>query len=110
MKNLKKKKHHFKDKKYMQWVVENRPCLVCRKVMGIDNFHQIQFHHLQGKYRIGAMIRDDRVGLPICYHHHHQLTFVYGERKFWDEVLELDPKPYADKLYEKYRSKNNVTE
>jgi len=94
----------IKDKKYMQWVVENRPCFVCQKTLGIINNHQIQFHHLQGKYRLGAMIRDDSVGLPICYPHHHELTFKYGERKYWDEVLELDPKEFADNLYKYYRS------
>ena len=50
------------------------------------------------------MIRDDSVGLPICYPHHHELTFKYGERKYWDEVLELDPKEFADNLYKYYRS------
>ena len=96
-----------KDKKYQIWVVQNCPCYVCKKTFGIDNFFQIQFHHLQGKYRKGMGMRDDSLGLPICYHHHHELTFVRGERIYWQE-LGIDPKIYADKLYKHY--KENINE
>jgi len=94
----------IKDKKFMQWVVENYPCFVCRE-MSISNYHQIQFHHLQGKYRIGAMLRDDSTGIPICFDHHQELTFKYGERKFW-ERLNIDPINYAQSLYKQYKELN----
>jgi hypothetical protein len=96
----------IKDKNYMQWVVENHPCFVCYKTMAVYNNTSIQFHHLQGKYRIGAMIRDDSTGIPICYHHHHELTFKYGERNFWD-TLEIDPLGYAQSLYIQYKERTN---
>ena len=73
----------IKDKKFMQWVCSSLPCYVCN-LNGRLNYHQIQFHHLQGKHRIGAMIRDDSTGIPICFQHHQELTFKYGERKFWE--------------------------
>ena len=104
MKSFSKDRKIVKDKNYMAWVVTNYPCLVC-ELKGIDNRHQIQFHHLQGIHRIGAMIRDDSTGIPICFPHHQELTFKYGERKFW-ERLEVDPKPYADALYKYYKGKN----
>lgn len=91
-----------KDKNYMQWVVDNYPCYVCRKKLNTYNYHQIQFHHLQGKYRIGAMLRDDSTGLPLCFDHHQELTFKFGERKFW-EMIGIDPIHDAIKLYEKYK-------
>ena len=71
----------IKDKKFMQWVVNSHPCYVCN-LNGQLNYHQIQFHHLQGIHRIGAMLRDDSTGIPICYGHHQELTFKFGERKF----------------------------
>lgn len=96
-----------KDKKFMQWVCDSHPCYVCNLEARL-NYHQIQFHHLQGKHRIGAMIRDDSTGIPICFQHHQDLTFKYGERKFW-EMLGVDPLNYAQELYNEYKQeKTNV--
>jgi hypothetical protein len=60
---------------------------------------------LQGKYRLGAMIRDDSVGIPICRTHHYHITFQRGERLFWEE-LNIDPKVYADELYQEWKEIN----
>ena len=89
-----------KDKKFLMWVCENHKCYVC----GLFNQKQTtptQAHHLQGKYRIGAMIRDDSTVLPICFNHHQELTFKKGERKFWEE-LKVDPFPESKLLREQY--------
>ena len=91
----------IKDKKFMQWVVNSHPCYVCN-LNGQLNYHQIQFHHLQGIHRIGAMLRDDSTGIPICYGHHQELTFKFGERKFW-EMVGIDPLYYAQELYNEYK-------
>lgn len=94
-----------KDKKFMQWVCNSHPCYVCN-LNGRLNYHQIQFHHLQGIHRIGAMIRDDSTGIPICFQHHQELTFKYGERKFW-EMIGIDPLNYAQELYNEYQQEYN---
>tara|TARA_R100000655_G_scaffold78775_3_gene118166 strand:- start:298 stop:648 length:351 start_codon:yes stop_codon:yes gene_type:complete len=99
-----KKRKIIKDKKFMQWVVNNCPCYVCN-LEGNLNFHQIQFHHLQGMHRIGAMIRDDSTGIPICYGHHQELTFKFGERKFWEQIG-IDPIHYANELYNEYQQEH----
>jgi hypothetical protein len=104
---LSKKRKIIKDKKYMAWVCEMHPCYVC-DLEGYLNFHRIQFHHLQGIHRIGAMIRDDSTGIPICFEHHQELTFKYGERKFW-ERLQVDPFNYSQELYSQYKEKHNDT-
>lgn len=48
------------------------------------------------------MLRDDSTGIPICFQHHQDLTFKYGERKFW-ERLQVDPIDYAIELYKEYK-------
>tara|TARA_S200002703_G_scaffold36660_1_gene31733 strand:+ start:1850 stop:2182 length:333 start_codon:yes stop_codon:yes gene_type:complete len=102
-----KKRKIVKDKKFMQWVCSSLPCYVCN-LNGRLNYHQIQFHHLQGRHRIGAMIRDDSTGIPICFQHHQDLTFKHGERKFW-EMIGTDPLTYAQELYNEYKQeKTNV--
>jgi len=88
----------------MQWVVENHPCYICN-LEGRLNYSQIQFHHLQGKYRIGAMIRDDSVGIPLCFPC-HSIFQKRGERLYWEEI-NIDPKVYADELWEEYKEKKN---
>ncbi len=90
-----------KDKKFMQWVCDTLPCYVCN-LKGNLNYYQIQFHHLQGIHRIGAMIRDDSTGIPICYTHHQELTFKFGERKFWEQIG-IDPIHYALEIYNEYK-------
>jgi hypothetical protein len=96
----------IKDKKYMKWVCENKPCFICN-LEGRFNFAQIQFHHLQGAYRIGAMIRNDAVGLPLCFTC-HSIFQKRGERMYWEEIG-VDPKIYADELYNEYKENNNDT-
>jgi len=83
----------------MKWVCENKSCYIC-SLEGKINYSQIQFHHLQGKYRIGAMIRDDSVGVPLC-HSCHSIFHKRGERLYWEEI-NIDPKVYADELWEEY--------
>jgi len=88
----------------MQWVVENYPCYICN-IEGNLNYYQIDFHHLRGKYAKGMAIRDDSVGIPICRTHHYHITFQRGERLFWEE-LNIDPKVYADELYQEWKEIN----
>jgi len=52
------------------------------------------------------MIRDDSTGIPICFQHHQELTFKYGERKFW-EMVGIDPLSYAQELYNEYKQEYN---
>lgn len=82
------KRQIVKDRKYLMWVCE-KPCYVCM-LLNKAQSTPTQAHHLQGKYRIGAMIRDDSTVLPICFECHQELTFKKGERKFWEE-LNIDP-------------------
>ena len=90
----------------MKWVCENKSCYIC-SLEGKINYSQIQFHHLQGKYRIGAMIRDDSVGIPLCFTC-HSIFQKRGERLYWEE-LNIDPKVYADELWEEYNERNAKT-
>ena len=90
----------------MQWVVENHPCYICN-LEGRLNYSQLQFHHLQGKYRVGAMIRDDSVGIPLCFTC-HSIFHKRGERLYWEEI-NIDPKVYADELWEEYNERNTKT-
>ena len=90
----------------MQWVVENHPCYICN-LEGTLNYSQLQFHHLQGKYRVGAMIRDDSVGIPLCFTC-HSIFHKRGERVYWEEI-NIDPKVYADELWEEYNERNTKT-
>ena len=90
----------------MQWVVQNYPCYICN-LEGRLNYNQIQFHHLQGKYRVGAMIRDDSVGVPLCFTC-HSIFHKRGERLYWEEKG-IDPKVYADELYQEWREINAKT-
>ena len=90
----------------MQWVVENHPCYICN-LEGRLNYSQIQFHHLQGKYRVGAMIRDDSVGTPLCFTC-HSIFHKRGERLYWEEI-NIDPKIYADEIWEEYNERNAKT-
>ena len=83
----------------MQWVCENHPCYICN-LEGRLNYSQIQFHHLQGKYRVGAMIRDDSVGIPLCFSC-HSIFQKRGERLYWEEI-NIDPIHYANELWEEY--------
>jgi len=48
------------------------------------------------------MIRDDSTGIPICYTHHQELTFKFGERKFWEQ-MDIDPIHYALEIYNEYK-------
>lgn len=90
----------------MQWVCENHPCYICT-LEGRLNFQQIQFHHLQGKYRIGAMIRNDAVGIPLCFPC-HSIFHKRGERLYWEEIG-VDPIHYAQELWEEWiERKGNV--
>jgi len=90
----------------MQWVVENHPCYICN-LEGRLNYSQLQFHHLQGKYRVGALIRDDSVGIPLCFTC-HSIFHKRGERVYWEEI-NIDPKVYADELWEEYNERNTKT-
>jgi len=90
----------------MQWVVENHPCYICN-LEGRLNYSQLQFHHLQGKYRVGALIRDDSVGIPLCFTC-HSIFHKRGERLYWEEI-NIDPKIYADELWEEYNERNTKT-
>jgi len=46
------------------------------------------------------MIRDDSVGIPLCFTC-HSIFHKRGERLYWEEIG-VDPKVYADELYEEY--------
>ena len=46
------------------------------------------------------MIRDDSVGIPLCFTC-HSIFHKRGERLYWEEIG-IDPKVYADELYEEY--------
>jgi hypothetical protein len=46
------------------------------------------------------MIRDDSVGIPLCFPC-HSIFHKRGERLYWEEI-EIDPKVYADELWEEY--------
>ena len=49
-----------KDKKYLKWVCDHFDCFTCES-------RPVQAHHLQGKYRIGAMLRCDSKVVPMPY-------------------------------------------
>ena len=88
-----------KDKKYLKWVCDHFDCFTCES-------RPVQAHHLQGKYRIGAMLRCDSKIVPLCYSCHYSLTFIESERKFWNTRI-IDPMPYAKELYKKWRNIND---
>jgi predicted HNH restriction endonuclease len=46
------------------------------------------------------MIRDDSVGIPLCFTC-HSIFHKRGERVYWEEI-NIDPKVYADELWEEY--------
>ncbi len=92
-----------KDKKFQQWVCDTKPCYMCTVVNGFQNFSQIQFHHLQGKYRLGAMIRQDSKGIPLCFPCHNLFT-KRGERLVWEEIG-VDPGIYADELWDEWQER-----
>lgn len=101
-------KHNvIKDKKYLKWICDCYKCFVCSDI-GEEQSSPTQAHHLQGKYRIGAMIRCDSRVIPLCFNHHQELTFKYGERTFWelDKYKELNPMSYAKILYKIWRENN----
>jgi len=85
----------------MKWVCENKSCYIC-SLEGRTTFG-VQFHHLQGAYRIGALIRNDKVGIPLCFPC-HSIFQKRGERLYWQEIG-VDPKIYADELYEEYQAR-----
>lgn len=93
------KRQIVKDRKYLMWVCSLN-CYVC-KLLNKAQSTPTQAHHLQGKYRIGAMIRDDSTVVPICFEHHQELTFKLGERKFW-EKLNVDPWDESKQTREEY--------
>lgn len=94
-----------KDRKYLEWVC-NKECYVC-ELLNVPQKMPTQAHHLQGKYRIGAMIKDDSTVVPLCYTHHHELTFLFGERKFW-EKLKIDPWDKSKNLRREYEQSKEV--
>ena len=104
------KSNIIKDRKYLEWVCDCFKCFICSNI-GEEQSSPTQAHHLQGKYRIGAMIRCDSRVIPLCFDHHQILTFKYGERKFWelDKYKDLNPMSYAKILYQMWRE-NNETE
>ena len=86
----------------MIWALDKFPCYVCSLMGFSDNWsEQRQFHHLQGAHRQGAMMRDDRVGVVLCWSHHNELHTKGGERNFWSDVG-VDPKIMADEMYQEY--------
>jgi len=89
----------------MQWVCENHPCYICNLEGRLT--YGVQFHHLQGKYRIGAMIRNDAVGIPLCFTC-HSIFHKRGERLYWEEIG-VDPIHYANELYEEWKERNAKT-
>lgn len=98
-------KNKYKDRAYMKWALDKFPCYVC-SIMGFDNWsEQRQFHHLQGEFRLGMGIRDDRVGVVLCWSHHNELHTKGGERNFWSDVG-VNPKIMADEMYEEYTERN----
>ena len=85
----------------MIWALDKFPCYVCSLMGFSDNWsEQRQFHHLQGKHRVGAMIRDDSVGIPLCFPC-HSIFHKRGERLYWEEI-NIDPIHYAKELWEEY--------
>ena len=103
-----KKTKIIKDKKYLMWICE-KPCYPCQ-INNRLNYYQIQAHHLQGRHRIGALIRRDNVVVPCCFTCHQELTFKVGERNFWDN-LGIDPIHYANELWQEWSERNdNKTE
>jgi len=63
-------------------------------------FSQIQFHHLQSKYRLGMAMRNDAMGIPMCYPC-HSIFQKRGERLYWEEIG-IDPGIYAKELWEEW--------
>ena len=46
------------------------------------------------------MIRDDSVGIPLCFSC-HSIFHKRGERLYWEEI-NIDPIHYAKELWEEY--------
>ena len=75
MKPVTQKQPRLKSKKYINWV-KSLPCCVC----GTDQ--EITAHHLIGHGTKGTGIKsDDRLTMPMCFEHHHQLHH-YGHMRF----------------------------
>lgn len=90
----------YNNRPYMVHLYETEPCFVCG-IMGFHNMREErQVHHLQGAYRLGMGLRDDRVCVVLCKDHHDEIH-SQGERKFWDK-LGVDPKEKADQTYQQY--------
>ena len=94
----------IKDRAFQVWVCETKPCYNCQVVHSTINYSQIQFHHLQGKYRLGMMIRNDAKGIPLCYPC-HSIFQKRGERLYWEEK-KVDPGIYADELWDEWLERN----
>lgn len=111
MRRMRKKKTRLishskiiKDRAFQEWVCENKPCFNCSAVKNIINYSLIQFHHLQGKYRLGMALRNDAMGIPLCYPC-HSIFQRRGERLYWEEV-NIDPGIYAQELWEEWLERN----
>ena len=61
------KKKPFRSEKYLKWI-RSTPCMVCGTDQGI------QPHHLIGHGTKGGSLKsDDRLVMPLCAKHHHEL-------------------------------------
>jgi glucose dehydrogenase len=74
MKPVTQKTKPFRSKKYTDWV-KSLPCCVCGTDQCIDP------HHLKGHGHGGTRKADDRLTMPLCAEHHHNLHH-YGHNRF----------------------------
>lgn len=68
------KKRNKKNNKYLNWV-RSLNCCIC----GTDQ--TIHAHHLKGHGHGGSSKADDRLTMPLCAEHHHELHH-YGHKTF----------------------------
>ena len=87
----------------MIWALDSFDCYPC-SLMGYANYNQLQFHHIQlerNKFG-GALMRDDSVGVVLCFNCHNKLHTKYSDKKFWS-MLNVDPRIKAKQMYVEYK-------
>ena len=87
----------------MMWALDSFDCYPC-SLMGYANYNQLQFHHIQlerNKFG-GALMRDDSVGVVLCFNCHNKLHTKYSDKKFWS-MLNVDPRIKAKQMYVEYK-------
>lgn len=74
MRPVTQKTRPFRSEKYTRWV-QKLPCSVCSTDQAIHP------HHLKGHGHGGTRKADDRLTMPLCHEHHHELHH-YGHQRF----------------------------